>query len=87
MEICVPKRSNSKPTPLQAFRHRLRAQGVKRVEINVEAGDVELIRQLARRLVAHDDSADKLRAGIRGLMTATAPKQKIDFATWVREQS
>ena len=51
---------------LKSYRKRLRARGVKRVEVLVRTQDVALVRQLAASLRNDGADAERLREAVRG---------------------
>ena len=59
---------------LTSHRKRLRARGVKRVEVLVRAKDVALVRQLAAGLRSDDASAERLRDALRGVVAGSQGK-------------
>jgi hypothetical protein len=60
---------------LKAHRKRLRARGMKRVEVVVPACDTALVRQVAAGLRDDDATARRFRAAIQG---AASPACRVD---------
>ncbi len=50
------------------YRRRQASRGTKRVEVNVPAADVDLIRRVAKELRAGGDEADRLRDHVRSAL-------------------
>jgi hypothetical protein len=69
---------------LKSHRKRLRARGVKRVEVLVRARDVALVRQVAAGLRSDSADAERLRDAVRG---AVAGKQDKTLAEMLYDPS
>jgi hypothetical protein len=69
---------------LKSHRKRLRARGVKRVEVLVRTRDVALVRQLAAGLREDDADAERIRQAVRG---AVAGKQQKPLAEMLYDPS
>ncbi len=61
-------------------RKRIRAKGLVRVEVQVPAGDAALLRGLAERLRASDQSSEAARAGLKSAVeTQPQPQSALDI--------
>ncbi len=59
---------NSKPSAVQAYRRRLKTEGMVRVEVYANESDAALIRGLARTLRDTPEKATKIRRELRLLV-------------------
>ncbi|WP_027134538.1 hypothetical protein [Geminicoccus roseus] len=67
---------------LQAYRHRMKKAGMKRVEVSIREEDAELIRHVARALAGNDRKAEHVRSVIQSAIPA---KTRLSFKEWLAE--